>query len=86
MSNHPQIIPKSAPNHPQTIPKSFLDQNLVGTKGCQIWFPTLEFLQKNIFFKNDPTPLGTLKYPPEDQFEIFIIFFKKKKIIKILNY
>ena len=51
----------------------------MGTKGGQIWSPTLEFLQKCIFFKNDPPPLGTLKYPPEDQFEIFMILKKNKQ-------
>ena len=30
--------------------KCIFDQNLVGTKGGQIWTPTLEILQKKNFF------------------------------------
>ena len=68
--------PPQDPSGGQNIKKCIFDQNLVGTKGGQIWTPTLEILEQCIFSKNDPPPLGTLKYPPEDQFKIFMILKK----------
>ena len=71
------LDPPRTPPGVKISKKYIFDQNLVGANGGQIWSPTLEFLLKCIFFKNDPPPLGTLKYPPEDQFEIFMIFSKQ---------
>ena len=64
--------PPQDPSRSQNENKCMFDKNLVGTKGGQIWTPTLEFLQNYIFFKNDPPPLGTLKYLQKAN----LIFFK----------
>ena len=70
------------PGLPRTPPgvkiskKCIFVQNLSGTKGGQIWSPTLEILEKSFVSKNDPPPLGALKNLPKDQFDMFQRFKK----------